>query len=337
MGLRVAVLGASGFGRHHAKWYAELGCDVVAFLGSSPDTVEATARALRDAIGFRGRGYTSLDTLLAGEQPDAVSVCTPPALHGEHALAAIEAGCAVLCEKPFVWRPGAPAATLVAEAARLVRAADRKQAVLAVNTQYAAAAEEYRQLAPQAAQAPSRFFGEMTSLRKPDGPRGRDIVVDLLPHPLSVLLALVPGAELRPGTVRAAIGHEATQAQFQVAAGGRTCAVTLHVAKLPAPPFPRRFGLNDQIAEVGTRPDGQGVYRGTVRLGDRERLCDDFMKTSVARFCRAVRGEGPPLVAGRAALRNLELLLATLDEAERTPRRTGTPASTPRLADETKG
>ncbi|MBM4039882.1 MAG: Gfo/Idh/MocA family oxidoreductase [Planctomycetes bacterium] len=322
MGLRVAVLGASGFGRHHAKWYAELGCEVVAFLGSSPATVEATERALREALGFQGRGYTSLDALLASEQPEAVSVSTPAPLHGDHALAAIEAGCSVLCEKPFVWRPGAPSAALLGEATRLVRLAERRKAVLAVNTQYAAAAEVYRELAPQAAAAPSSFFGEMASKLKPDGPRGRDIVLDLMPHPLSVLLALVPEAELRPGSVRAAIGHEASEVSLDVAAGGRSCSVHLRMAKLPDAPFPRRFGLDGQIAEVGTRPDEQGVYRGSVRLGGQERLCDDFMKTSIERFCRAARGEGPPLVTARAALRSLELLLAALDEAERPAGRT---------------
>lgn len=322
MPLRVAVLGASGFGRYHAKWYTELGCEVVAFLGSSPRTVEATAAALRSAIGFQGRGYTSLDALLASAQPEAVSICTPPPLHGEHALAAIEAGCSVLCEKPFVWRPGQPSAAILAEATRLVRAAERKGVVLSVNTQYAAAAEEYLRLAPQAVQAPSRFFGEMTSKLKPDGPRGRDIVVDLLPHPLSVLLALLPEAELRPGSIRAAISPEASSVQFEVSAGGRTCAVSIRVAKLAEPPFPRRFGFNDQIAEVGTRPDERGSYRGVLRLGGQERTCDDFMRTSLERFCRAVRGEGQPLVPAKAALRNLELLLAILDEADRQPRRT---------------
>jgi len=321
MGLRVAVLGASGFGRYHAKWFAELGCEVAAFLGSSPRSVEATARGLAEAIGFRGRGYTSLDALLAGEQPEAVSVCTPAPLHGEHALAAIEAGCAVLCEKPFVWRPGVASATLLGEAARLLRAAERKGVALALNTQYAAAAEEYRQLVPQAAQAPERFFAEMTSKLKPGGPRGRDIVVDLLPHPLSMVLALLPEAELRPGSVRAATEPEQSSIQFDVAAGGRTCAVAVRIAKLPEPPFPRRFGLNGLLAEVGTKPDQQGVYRGYVRLGDRERLCDDFMKTSIERFCRAARREGKPLVDAQAALRNLELLLATLDEAGRPQRR----------------
>jgi predicted dehydrogenase len=312
----VAVLGASGFGRHHAKWYADLGCEVVAFLGSSPRSVEATGAALHDAFGFSGRGYTALGKLLATEQPDAVSVCTPAPLHGEHALAAIEAGCGVLCEKPFVWRPGVASAELVAEAGRLVGAAERRGVVLAANTQYAAAAEEYRHLAPDALSAPERFFGEMTSRLKPHGPRVRDIWLDLAPHPLSVLLALLPDAELKPGSVRATIEHEASRAEFDVAAGRRTCAVEIHVAKLAEPPFPRRFGLNGQVGECGTRPDEQGVYHGYLRLGDRERPCDDFMKTSLSRFCRAVRGQGAPLVDGRTAARNLELMLATLDEAE---------------------
>jgi len=321
MALRVAVLGASGFGRHHARWYGELGCEVVAFLGSSPATVAATAKALKGAAKFRGRGYTSLDALLASERPDAVSVCTPPHLHGEHVQAALEAGCAVLCEKPFVWRPGVPGSSLVAEAVRLVKAARRAGLVLAVNTQYAAAAEEYRRMAPQALEAPGRFFGQMTSQLKPDGPRGRDIVVDLLPHPLSVLLALLPDARLRPGSVRAAIEHEGSRVDFEATAGGRALAVELRVAKLPKPPFPRRFGLDGVIADVGTRPDAQGAYRGSVRLAGQERVCEDFMKTSIRRFCKAVVGQGAPLVDGLAALHNLEMLTAVLDEhARKAPR-----------------
>jgi len=317
MALRVAVLGASGFGRHHARWYAELGCEVVAFLGSSPRSVAATARALADAFGFAGRGYTSLGDLLATESPDAVSVCTPPPLHGDHALAALEAGASVLCEKPFVWRPGATGAELVAEARRLTATAERRGVVLAVNTQYAAAAEEYRRLVPQALQAPRHFQGEMTSRLKPTGPRGRDIVIDLMPHPLSVLLALLPEAQLRPGTVRASIEHESSTATFDVEAGGQTCRATIHVAKLPDAPFPRRFGFDDFVADCGTEPDAAGVYRGYVRLPGREQACDDFMHTSIERFCRAAGGHGAPLAGAAAATRNLEILLASLDEAER--------------------
>jgi len=314
--LRVAVLGASGFGRHHARWFDALGCDVVAFLGSSPTSVEATAAALRHAFPFQGRGYTSLDDLLTAEEPDAVSVCTPAALHADHVRAAIGAGCSVLCEKPFVLRPDAPTADVAAEARRLAAAARERGLVLAVNTQYAAAAEAYRRLAGGAPAGPSRFAAEMASKLKTPGPRWRGIWLDLMPHTLSMLLGLIPDAVLRAGSARGTIEEEESHVEFDVATGSATCRVWMRVAKLAAAPFPRRFGVDDQIADVGTRPDAQGVYRGTVRLGDREATCDDFMKTSLERFCAAVRGGSTPLVDGVAAVRNLEMMLALLDAIE---------------------
>ena len=317
MGLRVAVLGASGFGRHHAKWYATLGCDVVAFLGSSPRSVEATRAALAEAFGFRGAGYTSLDELLAKESPDALSVCTPWALHGEQTRAAIEAGCSVLCEKPFVWRAGVPAAALVDEARSLCRAAAERGVALSVNTQYVAAGVAYRAFMPRALAAPASFTGVMTSRLKPRGPRGRDIWLDLAPHPLSILLELLPEARLVAGTVAGAVAEESTRVNFALDAGGRACRAALYVAKLRQAPFERRFGLGDLLVECGTAPDADGVYHGTLRRGGLEHVCDDFMRTSIARFCAAVRGEGAPLTSAAAAVRNLELTLAVLDELER--------------------
>ena len=56
--LRVAVAGASGIGKHHAKWYHMAGCEVVGFLGSSQETCEATVGALKAIFPFEGRGYT---------------------------------------------------------------------------------------------------------------------------------------------------------------------------------------------------------------------------------------------------------------------------------------
>lgn len=317
MPLRVAVLGASGFGRHHARWLAASGCDVVAFLGSTPASVAATAEALRDSIGFSGTPYTSLDKLLASEGPDAVSVCTPAALHGEHVRAALEAGCSVLCEKPFIIRPGSPTADVVAEVRALIDEAEDRGVVLAVNTQYAAAAELYREMVGEPAAPPSRFLAEMTSKLKTSGPRGRDIWLDLAPHALSMLLGLCPGAALRADSIRGTILHERTDVEFEVSALGGPCQATIRLAKLREPPYPRRFGFDGRIADVGTAPDPQGVYRGFLRLGDAEQTCGDFMKTSVERFCAAVRGEGAPLADGRAALRNLEMMLEILDAAER--------------------
>jgi predicted dehydrogenase len=310
---RVAVLGASGFGRHHARWYAELGADVVAFLGSGPDSVAATTSALREAFGFHGHGYTHLQELLDRERPDAVSVCTPPPLHAAHARTAIEAGCAVLCEKPFVWRPGAPAADVVAEAEALVAVAEQRGALLSVQTQYAAAAEAYAALAPETAR--KTFLGVMTSQLKPGGPRGADIWVDLAPHPLSFLLALLPDARLVRDTVHARIEDEGTDAEFDVRAGDHLCHARIQTRKLPEKPFPRQFGFDDHVADVGSAPGADGVYRGILSLDAQQRMCDDFMKTSISRFLAALAGEAEPLVSASQAVRNLEMMLAVLEAA----------------------
>jgi len=45
--------------------------------------------------------YYSLDAMLAKEQLDMVSVCTPNGLHAEHVIKALDSGCHVLCEKPM--------------------------------------------------------------------------------------------------------------------------------------------------------------------------------------------------------------------------------------------
>jgi len=315
MAPRVAVLGASGFGRFHCGWYADLGCEVVAFLGSSPESVGRTASALREAFGLEPRGYCDLEELLAAERPEAVSVCTPPPLHARQVLKVLGAGCSVLCEKPFVWEPGAGREGMLALAREAVELARRRGLVLAVNTQYAAAAERYREMvSAEVLSRAGRFTAEMTSRLKPTSPSGPGILVDLLPHPLSELLVLLPEAELVEGSVDVGVGRRGSEVVFEVTVGdGRRCVVGVRVAKLPVGPFPRRFGLDGLVADCESAPDEDGRYRGRVCLGGREVVCEDFMRISIERFVRAVTGEGEPLVGGDVALKNLGMMLGVLE------------------------
>ncbi|GHF13252.1 Gfo/Idh/MocA family protein [Pseudolysinimonas yzui] len=63
------------------------------------DIDEATARAVADPIDA---GWsTSFGQLLADERVDVVAVCSPHALHVAHVIASLQAGKAVLCEKPL--------------------------------------------------------------------------------------------------------------------------------------------------------------------------------------------------------------------------------------------
>jgi predicted dehydrogenase len=94
--LRAAVVGL-GMGRHHALEYAKhRGVDLVAL--ADPDA-ERLAE-IGDLHKVRGR-YTDARRMLREEQLDLVSVATPNAFHAPVSIAALKAGCHVLCEKPM--------------------------------------------------------------------------------------------------------------------------------------------------------------------------------------------------------------------------------------------
>ena len=95
--IRVGVVGV-GIGRVHLDGYRKLG-DRVEIVGIC-DIIESRARAAADDFGVK-RTYTDYNELFAERNLDAVSVCTPNALHAEIAVAALQAGKHVLCEKPM--------------------------------------------------------------------------------------------------------------------------------------------------------------------------------------------------------------------------------------------
>ena len=121
--VRVAVVGL-GIGRTHLRGlFAAAAIDglprvqVVALC----DTDRARLRAVGREAGIAAR-YASFERLLAAERPDAVVVATPNDLHAPIGVAALEAGCHVLVEKPLAHR--------LAAAEELERAARRARRLL---------------------------------------------------------------------------------------------------------------------------------------------------------------------------------------------------------------
>lgn len=110
MSLRAAVVGTSFGARIHVPALRAAGFEVVALVGR--DQGRTARRAER--LGVDHAATSMGEALDVGV--DAVSIAGPPASHAPLATEAIEAGCHVLCEKPF---------TLDATQARqLVKAAD---------------------------------------------------------------------------------------------------------------------------------------------------------------------------------------------------------------------
>lgn len=73
-------------------------------------------------------GFAGMGEMLKQATPDVVIVATPPALHADQCIRALEAGAHVICEKPFV--------TSIAEADSVIRAAQSANRQVALNHEF---------------------------------------------------------------------------------------------------------------------------------------------------------------------------------------------------------
>jgi len=320
--LRAAVIGASGMGKHHAKWLARLGCDLAGFAGTSPQSVAATTQTLRELFGFAGTGYVGVEALLAAGPWDIISICSPHQLHHEHFMRVVATGAHIMCEKPLVFDAALPALALLQQGEEMVVAAAQAGIVTAINTQYVAAVEPYRRLLSEAGvavTAPTEFFMQMESRGGDGGTQFEDIWVDLGPHPLSVLMAFCGPGEMVEGSARCEVSQRRVEAHFDYRpAAGPTCRAHIVCQNRPEGDLVRRLGINGNLVDYQGRNDEQGVYRAFLSYEDRELVAQDFVEASVERFLQAVRGASPrPLATLGDGLANLALQLHLLEIARR--------------------
>jgi predicted dehydrogenase len=110
--IRVAIVGAGGWGRQHARVFsAHRDVELVGLWSRDP------ARAQARADEFQTRGFSELEEMLAAVKPDLVSICLPNTAHFLPTLQVIRAGIPLFVEKPLVFDLQ-EADTLLAEADR---------------------------------------------------------------------------------------------------------------------------------------------------------------------------------------------------------------------------
>lgn len=95
--LKTAIIGTGFMGKVHAENVRRVGnVEIAAVAGVD----EKSARQFADSIGVE-RSTGDYHTILADKSIDAVHILTPNALHAPMSIAAMEAGKAVICEKPL--------------------------------------------------------------------------------------------------------------------------------------------------------------------------------------------------------------------------------------------
>jgi predicted dehydrogenase len=299
--LRAGVVGAGVFGGYHASKYAAFAD--VEFLGVF-DPVQDHAAALCAKHG--GAPFESLQDLV--EACDVISVASPAVFHHDAARRALNAGKAVLVEKPL-------AATLE-EARELVQIADLTGAVLRVGHQerFVFGAMGLFGDLPRIQALEARRMG-VASARNLDV----SVTLDLMIHDIDLALAL---AGARPDRIEAEMlenraglaDHVKTVLHFPGGVSAR-----LEASRV-APDRDRVMTINydgeavvsvDFISRAFDNPAGLALDPGFNDTA----MAKDSLGSNVAAFVRAARGhDSRPAADGAAGLAALEAALR-IDEA----------------------
>ena len=297
MPVRVAVIGVGHLGQHHARLLAAMdGVDLVGVCDVN--------RARADEIGtkFGAPAFSEARELVG--RVDAVTVAVPTVAHLDVGLPFLHAGVATLIEKPI--------APSVADADRLVEAAERGGAMLATGH-----TERFNPAVAAALPIISgpRFIEIHRLGTFPERSLDIDVIFDLMIHDLDLLLRVV-GSEV---TSIEAVGVNVLTAKADIA-NARLRFASGCIANLTASRISRervrkaRFFQNDAYVSIDYAAQELEVFR-LVKNGPRpiihggkvDVVNEEPLRRELADFVEAVRSGRQPGVTGRDGRLALEL------------------------------
>ena len=269
--LKIAIIGANGIGRVHARIFHSLGAKIEAITCSTLKSVSQAAKFLLDDYGIRTKTFSSIDSAIA-EPIDAISICTPPHLHYDYILAAFDRKLPVFCEKPLFWDSSCNVHNVKSKLSILKNHRHRQLFMNTNNTVL--------------------FQALSNSLPDPDNisdfsllfyTQGRynyeDIAIDLLPHGFSILTNYFGEQKIH------SFDWEATQNNFRCNFVYNHCNVKFDFQEKPNGSKRLSFKCNDNHFERIQEGKAQSykVYMQEVKTGNRF-YSDDPFKVYIEKF-----------------------------------------------------
>ncbi len=301
--IRVAVIGAGVFGRHHLRVLNQsLNATLVGVVDSDAERA-AQAAAEHNCLTFATLGE------LKGNV-DAAIVAVPTSLHGDVGCELLESGIDVLVEKPI--------AADLASARRLVDTAAEHERILQIGhlERFNPAVAALKKITS----IPLFFEIHRLSLFSPRS-LDVDVVLDLMIHDLDIVLDL---AGAMPEEIRAAgisiLSEKVDIANVRLAFPGGCIAnltasrvSTERVRKLRLFQPHQYISLDYQKQEAVAFTVGENQQIGFQPL---PAVKEEPLRLEVESFLEAVANRTRPLVPGEEGLRALEVALAILDKIE---------------------
>ena len=297
MPVRVGVIGVGHLGQHHARLLASM--NGVALAGIC-DTNSARAQEIATRFGADVVG-DARDFL---GHVDAVTVAVPTVAHLDTALPFLEAGVATLIEKPI--------APNVADADRLVEAAERGGAILATGH-----TERFNPAVAAALPIISepRFIEIHRLGTFPERSLDIDVIFDLMIHDLDLLLSVVRSDVAAIEAVGVNVltpKADIANARLRFASG---CIANVTASRISRERVRKaRFFQNDAYVSIDYAAQELEVFR-LIKNGPRplihggkvELATEEPLRRELVDFVEAVRTGGIPGVTGRDGRRALEL------------------------------
>ncbi len=131
--VKIGILGVGFMGMVHYLSYQKIGgAQVVALCDANAARLQGDWRDIQGNFGPRGTQmdlsgiatYQEIDQLLQDPQIDLVDICLPPAAHADTAVAALEHGKHVFCEKPMAMK--------ISDTQRMIAASETSQRQLMI-------------------------------------------------------------------------------------------------------------------------------------------------------------------------------------------------------------
>lgn len=335
---RIVVIGAGLIGRRHVDLVSR------STHGELVGVVDPDPRAAAISHDAGVRWHRTIDDLLAADPPDGAIVATPSDLHLRHAAACIEAGVAVLVEKPI--------ATSVDDGLRLVEAAEIHGVPLLVghHRRHSSALAAAREVIESGILGDIVAVTATTLFAKPPDyfeaapwrrqPGGGPVLINLI-HDIDALRMLVgevvsvqavassrvrrfPVEDTLAATLRFANGALGSVVVSDTAAS----VLSWELTSGEDPAFPRHDD-RDCYVIAGTQGSlgiptmrlttyhGEPSWREPMRTSTATVNIVDPVARQLAHFCDVVRRSADPKVTGRDAVETLRVTLA-IAEAART-------------------
>ncbi|MCA9001215.1 MAG: Gfo/Idh/MocA family oxidoreductase [Planctomycetes bacterium] len=255
----IALIGArrahQGLGPFVAKFLAQAGASIPAFLGTSQESNRLAAEELRSIAGLVCEGFTDLDELLRAHEVHALAILSPPETHAQYLEQALERGLHVLCEKPFVLegRDGA-------DGVEALLKGFREQGLLVrENCQWPRLLPAFEELfGAESLRAPKRFAMGLSPSSE-----GVNMGSDSLSHPLSLLQALDPGlARVCDVRVQGDGGPGPHTVHFRTLGPRLEMDCEVHLADSPERPRPAWFQFDSNRAQRLIRASDYAIFLG---------------------------------------------------------------------------